>query len=411
MVTNVSERKIFHHQGGGMNKMNRKILLFFLAALLGWFFLPSATAFAKWQPQLAIGLANDQDSAVIEIIQGKGKLVAAGSAGKEIKETKAGSRITFQYDNGKIIADGKAIEENEVQILPADPTQAEKMEIRYQGTTYHGGAKIQIKNHKLTIVNLVRIEDYVKASLPEEMPYDWPKEALKAQSIAVRTYALKNRDRHREDGYDLCNTTHCQLYRGIDGEKNATTEAAASTYGQVLEYEGRLINSLYHTDSGGCTANSEEVWGIGLPYLQAVKEKRQRTMPWTVKVSLSDFYDKTRKFGQIGVLRKIRLSKLEIGNETRDRTASGRVREVVFEGSAGQISMSGNDLRDIFGLKSTLFDMELQGEDIIFSGFGRGHGLGLSQWGAKEMAASGFGAQDILMHYYHDVQLVSLYRK
>ena len=250
------------------------------------------------------------------------------------------------------------------------------------------------------------VDDYLLSVVPEEMPTDWPAEALKAQSVAARSFALKSRGRHAAEGYDLCTTTHCQLYKGIASEKTASTAAVRATRGEVLTYGGQPIEALFHTDSGGMTESSEDVWGNPIPYLRAVRDTPLGTMPWTKTVSKADLEKKLAAKGHaIGRLRAVELSPLAVGRAAKDRTASGRVKAMTVMGTKGSVTLSGTAWRSLLGLKSTLFDAKLTKDSVTFTGFGAGHGLGISQWGAKRLAETGKSYADILHHYYTGVTL------
>ena len=250
------------------------------------------------------------------------------------------------------------------------------------------------------------VDDYLLSVVPEEMPTDWPAEALKAQSVAARSFALKSRGRHAAEGYDLCTTTHCQLYKGIASEKTVSTAAVRATRGEVLTYGGQPIEALFHTDSGGMTESSEDVWGSHVPYLRAVRDTPLGTMPWTKTMSKADLEQKLAAKGHaIGRLRAIELSPLAVGRAAKDRTASGRVKAMIVTGTKGSVTLSGNAWRSLLGLKSTLFSAKLTKDSVTFTGFGAGHGLGISQWSAKRLAETGKSYADILHHYYTGVTL------
>ena len=254
------------------------------------------------------------------------------------------------------------------------------------------------------------MEDYLYGVVPKEMPPSWNAEALRAQSVAARTFALKNRKSHSAEGFDLCSTSHCQVYEGMPAETRTTTEAVDSTRGEVLFYKGTIMDALFHADSGGMTESSEYVWGTSVPYLRAVAEVQMQTQPWNRTVSMSEFAQKLEKNERaIGTLKEVRLSPLTVGKGSSDRSPSGRVRSAEFVGTKGRITLSGNELRSIFSLPSTLFSIRIGKTDINFSGYGSGHGLGLSQWGAQALADKGKSYKDILFHYYMDVTLEKLY--
>ncbi len=260
-----------------------------------------------------------------------------------------------------------------------------------------------LKNGK-RIIESISVEEYLRGVVPKEMPPEWSSEALKAQSVAARTFALKNRNRHAAEGYDLCDSTHCQLYVP-QSETTATDKAISATTGEVLLFGGEMIDAVFHTDSGGMTEDSENVWGAALPYLRAVQEDVTETKEWSKKISPQDFA-KT-----VGMKKpeKIILSPLVVGKENSDRTKSGRVKSLIVIGDGSRKMFGGTNFRTMFGLPSTLFGISTDGKQIIISGYGAGHGLGLSQYGAKTLAEQGADYRTILHHYYRTVTIMKIY--
>ena len=259
-------------------------------------------------------------------------------------------------------------------------------------------------------IKTIKIEEYLRGVLPKEMSPSFNEEALKAQAVAARTFALKNRKRHQTEGYDLCNTTHCQVYNGIGDAHERTDKAIDDTFGEVLFYNEKLIEASFHTDSGGMTENAVDVWGTDFPYLRAATEVQTKTMPWTVKISLKDFSKKLADNKKnVGNVEFVQVSNLEIGKLTNDRSTSGRVQELTILGSASQVKLKGTEMRSMFALKSTMFDIVIKGDEVVISGYGWGHGIGLSQYGAQAFAEKGHTYEDILAHYYKGTKLKRLY--
>ena len=265
------------------------------------------------------------------------------------------------------------------------------------------------KNPKVEI-KTIKVEEYLRGVLPKEMSPSFNEEALKAQAVAARTFALKNRKRHQSEGYDLCNTTHCQIYNGLSDSHERSDWAIDETFGEVLFYNDKLIQASFHTDSGGMTENAVDVWGTDFPYLRASTEIETKTMPWTVKITLKDFSNKlAANKKNIGDVKFVKITNMEIGKITDDRSTSGRVKELTVVGSAAQVKLTGSDMRQIFGLKSTLFDVSLSGDEVVINGYGWGHGVGLSQCGAQTFAENGYTYDKILSHYYKGTTLKRLY--
>lgn len=355
---------------------------------------------AKQGPDLRIGLAAGQGSVTISPAAGKG--MAQTETGKSVSLA-AGQSYDVRWQNGAFLVGREKLRGEILLIRPSDKSDGG---LALDGRRYRGSLELRHRGAGLTAVNIVPVDDYLQSVVPEEMPTDWPAEALKAQSVAARSFALKSRGRHAAEGYDLCTTTHCQLYKGIASEKTASTAAVRATRGEVLTYGGQPIEALFHTDSGGMTESSEDVWGNPIPYLRAVRDTPLGTMPWTKTVSTADLEKKLAAKGHnIGRLRAIELTPLAVGRAAKDRTASGRVKAMTVTGTKGSVTLSGTAWRSLLGLKSALFSAKLTKDSVTFTGFGAGHGLGISQWGAKRLAEAGKSYADILHHYYTGVTL------
>lgn len=358
---------------------------------------------AKQAPDLRVGLASGRASLTITPAGGKAT-VQTGSS-KTITLA-ANTAAAIRWQDGAFLVGREKLRGEVLMIRP----NAKAGELSLDGRRYRGALELRHKSGGLTAVNIVPVDGYLRSVVPEEMPVDWPAEAIKAQSVAARSFALASRGRHAGEGYDLCTTTHCQLYTGTAAEKSASNAAIKATRGEVLTYGGKPIEALFHTDSGGMTENSEAVWGSHVPYLRAAKDTPAKTMPWTKTISRADLERKLAAKGHdIGKVRSIALSPLAIGRAAKDRTASGRVKTMTVKGTKGTATLSGTTWRSLLGLKSTLFDAKLAKDMVTFTGYGSGHGLGISQWGAERMAAKGKSYADILHHYYTGTKLQQLY--
>ena len=358
---------------------------------------------AKQAPDLRVGLASGRASLTITPAGGKAT-VQTGSS-KTITLA-ANTAAAIRWQDGAFLVGREKLRSEVLVIRPA----AKAGELSLDGRRYRGALELRHKSGGLTAVNIVPVDDYLRSVVPEEMPVDGPAEAIKAQSVAARSFALASRGRHASEGYDLCTTTHCQLYTGTAAEKSASNAAIKATRGEVLTYGGKPIEALFHTDSGGMTENSEDVWGSHVPYLRAVKDTPAKTMPWTKTISRANLERKLAAKGHdIGKVRSLALSPLAIGRSAKDRTASGRVKTMMVKGTKGTATLSGTTWRSLLGLKSTLFDAKLAKDMVTFTGYGSGHGLGISQWGAERMAAKGASYAEILHHYYTGTQLQQLY--
>ena len=357
---------------------------------------------AKQAPDLRVGLASGRAS--LTITPAEGKATAQTESSKTIALA-ANTAAAIRWQAGAFLVGREKLRGDVLTIRPSGAG-----ELALDGRRYRGSLELRHKGGGLTAVNVVPVDGYLRSVVPEEMPVDWPAEAIKAQSVAARSFALASRGRHAGEGYDLCTTTHCQLYTGTTAEKSASNAAIKATRGEVLTYGGKPIEALFHTDSGGMTENSEDVWGSHVPYLRAAKDTPAKTMPWTKAISRADLERKLAAKGHdIGKVRSLVLSPLAIGRSAKDRTASGRVKTMTVKGTKGTATLSGTTWRSLLGLKSTLFDAKLAKDMVTFTGYGSGHGLGISQWGAERMATRGASYADILHHYYTGTKLQQLY--
>lgn len=239
------------------------------------------------------------------------------------------------------------------------------------------------------------LEEYVARVVSGEMPATFQPAALEAQAVAARTYALQRKESgfHAPEG-DVCTDyTCCQAY--LDPAKPACIEAANATAGQVLRYGGELIQAVFHSSSYGQTATAQEVWGGDLPYLVSVSTPETAadwpTMESQVALPIDEFQAQfTRSYpsAQFGE------NPAEWFQLTRSPTGH------VASADIGGVTVSGKDLRTLFGLRSTSFEVTVEEDQVVFSVHGYGHGVGMSQVGANKLAQSGETYADILAHYY-----------
>jgi stage II sporulation protein D len=253
------------------------------------------------------------------------------------------------------------------------------------------------KTNGFDVINNLELEDYLLSVVPSEMPSGWPLEALKAQAIAARSYALANLGKHGSDGYDMKATVDDQAYSGVSAEHPESTQAVLETKGLVLEYGGKPISAFFHSCSGGYTELAENVWRRPVPYLKAVADYDDEApnFAWTRSVNVTAAEQAFAKSGKdIGAL--LTLTPVMRG-------VSPRVRYLMASGTNGTFFISGEEARKLFNLPSTAFNVGGAPDSYVFAGRGYGHGLGMSQWGAKKLAESGWTAPDILSYYYKDV--------
>jgi stage II sporulation protein D (peptidoglycan lytic transglycosylase) len=271
--------------------------------------------------------------------------------------------------------------------------------IRLNGRDYGGIIDLVRNGDGVAIVNEVPLEEYVAGVVRAEAGERWPLEALRAQAVAVRTYAAHHRALGAGKPYHLVASTAHQLYAGLVLPSSPVWEAVSSTAGQILLWSGELFPAFYHTDSGGFTEDPRTVFAArNMPALQAVRCPFSAGSPhyyWTADVKLVDLAEMLRRQDLgVGAVTAI---------EVTERAGSLRASWVAVHGTRGSVRVRGNDLRRVVGydtLKSTLFAVAVHGDLAQFAGRGYGHGVGLCQWGAKAMAEGGHSARQILEFYY-----------
>ena len=360
---------------------------------------------------------------------------------------------------------------------------------------YRGRVTFSVNGSVMTPVNVVSLEQYLYGVVPAEMQQSYEAEALKAQAVAARTYAMTKLGAHSGSGYQLCDTTACQVYLGYDTETAATNAAVDATKGEIICYNGSPIEAVFSASMGGYTENSENVWSSVVPYLRAVPEYGEYgDTSWERVITTSDLEELMElKNKDIGSVEDIVITKISSG---------GRVQEMEIIGSHGSVLLNKDTIRTYFSaigksLSSKMFTINGKGGDIgtfaasgessgytekvssasniqagslsasavkngitvqsegtlsslngknlqvnglgipvgsqmadtqdsasseyeeeevyistnngtdtyVFSGYGSGHGVGMSQKGAQYMAQMGFDYEEILTHYYTGVTI------
>jgi len=338
-----------------------------------------------------------------------------------------------------------------VRVRPAPAVGApDVLLIRLLGTTrhydgkpdrpYRGAMEILPRPDGLTVVNVVDVEPYLYGVVSSEMSPGYPAEALKAQAVAARTYALKNAGRLAALGFDLDDTAACQVYGGYFSEDPRTTAAVDGTAGQVLTYGGTLIDAVYSSTCGGYTESAEEAWGRAVPYLQSVPDFVGDADPVvaqhpTNEAGWAAYFKVARalnclqpKYAKPEAFRWVKLitrQELEAGLPAEDqvgavqnivplhRGQSGRITALRLEGSDRSVTITKElPIRKAFGgLRSSAFTVDIYRDDngvpVVFAfwGAGWGHALGLCQVGALGLADQGWSYDKILTYYYHGVKL------
>jgi stage II sporulation protein D len=269
---------------------------------------------------------------------------------------------------------------------------------------YRGLIEIRKTPAGSVVINEVGLEEYLAGVIPSEMPPSWPLEALKAQAIAARTYALNSIGKNASKGYDVVDSTDDQVYLGAAKERESTNRAITETAGQVLLHNGKLISAQYCADCGGITQSAANV-GKEAPCLQSVSDqgpegdycKNGSSHVWSAKLTSAQFAliaSKSIK-KELGAIRDVVVL---------ERDETGRVSRIEVLGEKGKADIAGTTFRMTAGptvIKSTNFDLKQDADgNFHFAGKGCGHGLGLCQWGAAGRAFAGQRHAQILETYY-----------
>lgn len=282
-----------------------------------------------------------------------------------------------------------------------------------------GGPEFALYRHDIGQTVMVELEEYLLGVVAAEMPATFQLEALKAQAVAARTYALYTLERGQplpDTQGAVLTTDHrtAQAWTSREafwerwGPEEATVrwrriaQAVGSTHGEVLTYGGALIQAVYHSSSGGHTENSENYWSGSAPYLRGVPDPYDAVSPHRnerASFAVSALYSR------LGVPVPVAGGALSIA--VVDRYPSGRVKTV----QVGDELLSGRQLREALGLRSSMFRIEVEGDWVTIVQDGYGHGIGMSQYGAEGMAREGYTYDQILGYYYTGVQLTRWYER
>ena len=282
--------------------------------------------------------------------------------------------------------------------------QAERPDAPNQHWAVYGGLEITVRNGHLLIVNVVDLDDYVAGVVSSEVNPEWHKELLRTQAVAARTYVLHKKLQNADLPFDVYASIQDQVYTGRQNVNDAVLDAVHRTRGQVLTYEDRPILAAYSSTTAGPTEDAMNVWEKDLPYLKGVDCPFDQESPWyewqaslPFDVVESRLKDAGYPIGWLATFTPYGM------------TNAGRVKDVRILHSRGELIITGQEFRRILGyseLRSTRFSIDRIDRHVVFTGKGAGHGVGLCQWGAKEMAELGYPYQSILRYYYPGTEIL-----
>lgn len=388
------------------------------------------------------GIYTEAIFAMPEAAQENGE-ASEGGEGAESGEITEGSSFYIAdsievtvSENGTLVCNGKETDETEVEFLKTSEF------IVCQGKKYRGAIRLSVRHGKILIISVVHMDEYLYGVVGKEMSDSFPLEALKAQSVAARNYAVISMRRHESEGFNLCNGVHCQAYGAVASEGSNVRQAVDETTGKLLYYNGEVVECYYYSSNGGYTESSENVWVSEIGYLRGKAdpfEDGSRIPGYNWEVTFTAEEIKT-------VLDSRGIDIGDIVNvEVTDYSENNHVTAIKIEGTKGEKVYYKDNIRAAFpgNLRSTYFTVSsgageasvrvltgngmetvkiapsyiMSGNGILkvsgkgregeftFSGSGYGHGVGMSQYGAYFMAEQGYTYEDILKFYYTDTEI------
>lgn len=432
----------------GVKAMKKK--LFFIILAMAFVFLTAIGVQAsEYRSEVGVGLRYGPSAGESAAFVSDGGInVYDASGGTLLYSAQSGEELYVQMGSTGFAALGK-FDGSGIPKISLQPQNGSL--IVCDGKPYRGYIYLERReNGELLLINYVGTDDYVSSVLGKEMSYSWPIEALKAQAVCARNFVLCRGNAHKSYGFDVCATTHCQVYGGVESEHENTRRAVNETKGVLAKYNGEIVALYFFATSGGKTESVENVWGSPYGYLKSVNDTYENAdkaskYRWSVTLTREQIEEKLVAAGaNIGTLTKITTDKV---------SDSGRVMQMTFHGSAGTHSVKLEKCRTILGLYSQKFTILPDGgitfittsgsanapiyalsangvggiagysaiteggviksvnaessgaQSYTVNGGGYGHGVGMSQWGARGMAENGFTYDQILNHYFTDIEL------
>ena len=355
--------------------------------------------------EVTVSLYNERSisSLVFSPVNGKYILIADGrqldsiSVSEPVYMTIFGDFVMLSSSNGnsgiyRHVHFGGSDEASEFRIRP--------LHAELDTREYHGSVTFSVEFMRMKIINRVNLEYYVAAVVEAEAGNNAKQEFYKAQASICRTYALKHLNRHKDEGFNLCDEVHCQVYKGRLRRNPLILEATLETRGVVIiGKDSTLITGAFHANCGGQTVNSEDVWVSARPYLRSVIDpfcvkKNNRT--WERNIPVNEWMNYLLANGFNENLLKSPPNNFRFNQSTRVASYS-------FMGETLPLSKIRNDWR----FRSAFFSIETSsnGSEIFFKGKGYGHGIGMCQEGAMQMAVEGKTWHEIIWFYFQGVSL------
>lgn len=384
---------------GTASAIIKRLTCYLLISLIWSCSYPLTESGAGEVPKIRVAIFRDLKSFTVS---GKGIVLRDVKTYQKLFSTPARVSLVFQSAPGGIKINQHVYPTRLLSI-------SSEGQLKIKGRQFRGKLEIaEDKSDSLLIIDELDLEHYLVGLINLEISSQWEIEAVKAQAVVARTYALHRRQRQQEEFYDLEASVLDQVYAGSNPEDQRSRYAVNQSRGEVLTYRGRIIPAYFHSNCGGRTEASRYLWSReDYPFLQGVKCGFCTEAPnyfWSYHLPL-------RELERILVGKGVRVNGIQ-NLRVIERSSSHRVLLMEITSKLGKKRLRGEKLRQFLGntkLKSTNFQVKIQGGVVYFRGSGYGHGVGLCQWGAKGMAEKGYDYRSILKHYYPGVEIKKLY--
>ncbi len=379
------------------NHILSSLLIFFSSVLIFSCMSPTPQNEMVEEPIIRVLIDNLESYKQVELrSKGVFNIIGGSFFAKSIER-----ELKISAKDSILLVNGNSSETNTIEVYPSSP-------IIYNGIEYPGIFRVVLTNGYIYLINILPLEQYLECVVPSEIPATWSMEVLKAQAITSRTYALYLMKYSKNRLFDVYSSYRSQVYKGLKNLHPRSTRAVIDTRGLVITYKDEIIHAFFHATSGGFIEDSSLLLGKSLPYLKPSLDnfsKFNYRSRWDTAIS-------THKFSKIIFgSEDITIKEINIPY----RLPSGSVKEVKIIGTTKngeEISktISVHKLRELIpSILSPKFSVELKDKVIKFRGYGWGHGVGLSQWGSKEMAEQGYNYREIIKFYFKDTDITRIY--